>query len=248
MVALVICFVLVLPSLFAVLRPLVQQRIFNWQVWLIALEIGIAPAGTYLAWQVSPAYSIAYAVATYLTVLVFYAQTVVGISDRVHQLTKLLWVAATMSLVATAIMPRIENWPPPPAPPAPKPVDLTFISASIRQMQRSISEASDDIRAEQAKIEESTQLLLDQVDHQNRLVEALARERDRLANQVAQQQAIVALTDEQVDAIHSQLQRGKYFDYVVGFVFGVVASLTASALTSLKRFRRMKPTTTRVGS
>lgn len=231
-----------LPTLLIVLAGVsMTDQLLGCSGVAVAFLVGLSPMGTYVAWQYHPAAGCVYFVVTYAASLMFTARLSeywAG-STKVFAVTLGVWALSVGWLFTFHVLPRIE------VPQAaadllqPKPIsqgaDLTHIKASVARIQTSINRAAGDIQREQSNIESATKELLEDLDRRGKTIRRLQDERDRLAKQIQQERAIATLTTHQAEAIRLSLSRGRYFEYLIGFLIGIASSLTATVVARVLR-------------
>lgn len=196
--------------------------------WFVVAVIAIAPAGIPFAWRFSAGYGIGYAVVTYSIVLIMLMalRGWLPIYGWLQSAILLAVTAAIVTLVPIAVLPyfHVAEADIRQAPVA----NARFVTQSIQQIQDSIGRTIHDMQQEQHKVDAATKVLIEQIDRQNATIRALHTQRANLSKQIEYQQALVSLSEEQVGAITASLSRGKYWDYGIGFLLGIFASMIAT--------------------
>ena len=229
MVAVLIAGAFTLPTVTALavaLWPL-RQDAQRW-TWFVMTLIGIAPAGIPFAWRFSAGYGLGYAILTYSIVIVM-LMALRGWLPIYRWLQSAILIsvtAAIVTLIPIAVLPYFR--------PAeadiklPPVADARFVSESIEQIQSSIGRTIQDMQQEQQKVDAATKILLEQIDRQNATIRGLHTQRANLSKQIEYQRALVSLSQDQVNAITDSLSRGKYWDYGIGFILGIISSVVAT--------------------
>lgn len=220
---------LIAPATLLMLVSILRRRRYidnHWSLWFIALIAVVAPAGALPAWQVHPVYGIAYALATYSGVVLFS----LSLTDVYVVQVWMLFPAAVavITLLPVIVLPLFSTSRATMISSTGQALDVSFVGKSTKHMEDSIASAIRDIEHEQANIKEAASTLSREIELKNQLIRQLENERSALLTQIQQQQALAALTKDQAEAVRDSLSRGKYVDYFIGFVIGVISSIVAS--------------------
>jgi hypothetical protein len=199
---------------------------------LIGVLLAVSPIATYFVWQIDEVWAIAYLVVTWVAAFQFIGWLQRGGTGSLAAVAVLLaWLVAVATAVPFAVLPyyRVDLDTALRSTPSPK-VELSSIQDSVTRLETAVSGMSRDIQREQIALRSATADLLRELDHRATLVRQLEKQRDELARQVVEQQALASLTHNQAEAVRRDLARDKYFEYLVGFVIGIASSIVASMI------------------
>lgn len=206
------------------------------------LVASLTPLGAPVAWTISSWYGVAYALASYAFAVVFAIELEATrmLPDWVVIASLLVTGAALFTIIPMAFLPRltVSLFTAKARPVPPPPLDVAFIRKSVDSIKRSLNASVDDIQREQSRIEAASQVLQAQVERQNVTIINLTRQRDSLVREVERERVLAALTTDQAESIRKSLNRGKYFDYIIGFILGILSSVVASLSVRLVESRR----------
>lgn len=124
---------------------------------------------------------------------------------------------------------------------APEQIEVPLLSPRLLgerfgRIRNAIGQIERSIATEVRGVDQAMDQLSSEIESRNRELEDIQTERQRLTEQLRQYEAIAALTREQADAVTEALRRGKYVDYVVGFVLGLISSGLFFLLTRIPAF------------
>lgn len=71
------------------------------------------------------------------------------------------------------------------------------------------------------------------IEQKNKDIDRMNKERTLILQELDQYKRLSSITKEQADIIYEALQRGKYLDYIIGFVLGLVSTIVFEVARSL---------------
>jgi methyl-accepting chemotaxis protein len=207
----------------------------DWTAWAVTLGLALAPLGIAFAWQSDFIYGIVYAACVYVGVVAFFLRGINRITPLAVSAALLVAGAAVIIVVPTAILPRLhldlkadssgdDSF---------AELDVSFIEKSVNSMKSSMDSTTSSIEAEKRNMAAAIEKLSAGLAQRNRQLKDMNERHQLLKQEVEQYKSLANLTGEQADAVRAALQNGKYLDYFVGFVLGIVSSITASFMSRL---------------
>ncbi len=109
---------------------------------------------------------------------------------------------------------------------------------SIPLIRERFSDLEQLLQVEGEKIQVSLESVFDEVEKQNVELQELRAEEQRLKAELETYKKLLELDEPKVQAIRSLLNRGKYLDYGVGLLLGVLSSAAVAYSSSLLGRRR----------
>jgi hypothetical protein len=100
----------------------------------------------------------------------------------------------------------------------------TFVQESLSNIKKSLVAVQRDITDEQDKIDNASQQLVATLEAKNKDLQILEKEYKTLYAEVDYYKNLAALTESQARSVRQMLTRGKYTDYIFGFLIGVMSS------------------------
>ena len=199
------------------------------------------------AWNLHPYFGIVYAGTIYLTAAFLCLDTVFEFWKRwsLNWLGNSLFIAAAINLiilVSWLFLPIIQarflqNHD---LPTVISGIDLEFIDASLKNIQQSLSVATESIKREQKTVEGSATRLINELENRNSQLKKLNEEQQLLRRQIEKYKALASLTEKQAEAVRLALERNKYIDYVVGLIIGIISSGLVSIAIRTRIFEKAR--------
>ena len=87
-----------------------------------------------------------------------------------------------------------------------------------------MSVAAANIETERRAVKTAIDQLLVNLRQRNERLRELSVQQQQLVREVEKYRALATLSEEQVSAVIAALARGKYVDYVIGFLLGLASS------------------------
>jgi hypothetical protein len=207
----------------------------DWTAWAVSLVLALAPMGIVFAWQSQFIWGIVYGACIYLGVIAFSLRALNRIGPRTVTVALLAVGVALFIVVPTAILPRIhldldadrqdrQSF---------AELDVGFVEKSLESMRSSMDSTMSSIETEKKNMSAAIEKLSAGLTQRNRQLREINEKHRQLQQEVEQYKALANLTEEQADAVSAALHRGKYLDYLVGFVLGVASSATATFVSRL---------------
>jgi hypothetical protein len=227
-IAVVLCTAPSLVIVFGAAALRSQKYQLELRVWFILALFTVGTVAIPFVWCRNVYAGFFYALISYAVPVLAAAVLLGKWQFKKERLANVVLVTYTLSFglaIPFAVLPFFQRQTSNPVEPRRGPIDAAFIRHSAEQIQGSMNGAVRDIQREQNRVEFATKQLIDQVDRQ---IRDLQKERAALKIQVDYQRALAALTKPQADAVRDSLARGKYFDYLIGFLIGIASSATVT--------------------
>jgi hypothetical protein len=122
------------------------------------------------------------------------------------------------------------------------PLSTEFVERSLSNITQVLSAAENRLEQEKEKVDYSVATLLDEFHKRNKQLVELEKKQRELETEVEQYQLLASVTDEQARAIRGALQRGKYIDYLAGFLIGLISSAVFHLLSTFIKKERVEST------
>jgi hypothetical protein len=100
----------------------------------------------------------------------------------------------------------------------------TFVQESLSNIKKSLVAVQRDITDEQDKIDNAAQQLIATLEAKNKDLQTLEKQYKTLYAEVDYYKNLASLTESQARSVRQMLTRGKYTDYIFGFLIGVMSS------------------------
>ncbi len=114
-----------------------------------------------------------------------------------------------------------------------KPPDAGFVDASLDRIKAAFAGINDAVNRESANLDKSMEIFAAEFRAQEASLREVRQQLSDLKNEVDEYRELASLTRSQRDAVLAALQRGKYIDYLVGFLLGALSSALVAWLGSL---------------
>lgn len=115
-------------------------------------------------------------------------------------------------------------------------VDIVEIERSISSINKIFSTVESKLRSESESIDELMSRVKVAIKENNEQLDQIRKEQIAVQEEADYYQALASLSKEQAEAVASSLNRGKYFEYLIGLIVGITSSVIASIL--IRVFRR----------
>jgi len=236
----------ILCSAFILIRTGIEHGFFEWD-WFLLLGIGalliMSSLCISLVWDTNHVYGVIHATATYLPVIGFILELAEKnrkwmflVAARVYMVLWGLIISIISFGIAlpVSVIPSIRTYPVPVSEIQEKlELDTAFVAESLGKIKQSFVSAQERIEKEKTKIDQSAERLLASLEAKNTELRNLESEQNKLRTEVAYYKELVSMTEPQVEAIRNMLGRGRYVNYILGFIIGVTSSVTAYGIVKV---------------
>jgi hypothetical protein len=209
----------------------------DWTAWTVSLALALSPMGIAFAAQSHFIWGVIYGACVYVGIIAFSLRALNRIGPLAVIAALVAAGAAVIIVVPAAILPRIhvdlhagrqdeQSF---------AELDLRFVEKSLDTMRSSMDSTMSSIEAEKKNMSAAIEKLSAGLTQRNRQLGEINEKHRRLQQEVEQYKALANLTEAQAAAVIAALERGKYLEYLVGFVLGVASSITATFVSRVSR-------------
>lgn len=149
----------------------------------------------------------------------------------------LIVITLFIIVIPVAVIPHFRPQAPLTSAHIPSEISAESFTKSFSRIRYVLSDIERKISKETTNIDNSIIALTKEIDARNEQLLALRAEQSRLSQQVEYYRELASLTEEQTQAVIQALQRGKYIDYIIGFIIGLLSS---GVFFALQKFRLIK--------
>jgi len=117
-------------------------------------------------------------------------------------------------------------------------ISSQFLSESFTRIRSAIGQIEKSIGKDAANIDKAIDQLATEIQNRNKELQEIQKEQQKLIDQRDQYKTLAALTKQQANAVTEALRRGKYLDYVIGFILGLISGVIVFLLSTLLPYFR----------
>ena len=242
-------FLLALPVLATAIGLSIKEFFSDKISGFFALFIGVVlTAAAWVApycWQLHWLYGGAQALVSYLgllTLMILVYVPLSGPGGKIYDNTILMtspWLLAFISLtiaVPAAIVPQMKsNTAHDQSPPGEIELNTEFIEDSLTINKGSLRSAQASNDHENKVVNDAINGLLKDLEARNTAIRELEQQEAEMLAEIRQLREISTISENQAHAIIKALNKGKYFDYLMGFVIGLASSGMIQAIVHLRK-------------
>jgi len=150
----------------------------------------------------------------------------------------LIVITLFIIVIPVAVIPHFRPQAPLTSAHIPSEISTESFTKSFSRIRYVLSDIERKISKETTNIDNSIIALIKEINARNEQLRALHGEQSRLSEQVEYYRKLASLTEEQTQAVIQALQRGKYTDYIIGFIIGLLSSGVFFALQKFTLIKR----------
>ena len=106
------------------------------------------------------------------------------------------------------------------------------VDESVGKLQKEFGKMINNLEFESNKIQVSLNAVIVEIENKNKKILTLLQREKELKHKIEQYKNIADLSKKKVDAVYNLLNKGKYKEYLIGFLLGFVSSLIVAILSS----------------
>ena len=212
-----------------------------WVVMVVLFPLVVVPtAAIHFVFARQQVYGVLYGVVSYMPVIVLFIALWFNTNLSLIQFLPfgVCSLLAFVVAIPLCITPALRGAKAGLAEPQKRPVELStgFLSGSVSNIRTALGTLLKGIEGERAKLDVAIKSLTENLEKRNQELASLQSELKTLRTEVEQYRQLASMSGAQAEAVAAMIQKGKYWDYVIGFLVGIGSSATVVAFTKLPSF------------
>ena len=125
-------------------------------------------------------------------------------------------------------------------------LDIEFVRDCFSKIKGRLLAVEEGVKEERRAADRAIDALVSNLEKRNKELQLMRSEQEGLKEEIEQYKKLASVTQEQANAITEAigrgLKRGRYFDYLIGFVIGLASTGVFYIIRRFVELKRRRPT------